>query len=136
MACLSKKKVVDYSAFIISEEALKAVDLRIVFATALDKHEDPVNNLTTFDLFADGEIITYISWFDLKAGEQYYIKHRWLDPSGNVFEQQDLLSKPDEPTAYTYFTLTTRDGVTPKGTITAQIFLNNHLVRQQKFTIR
>ncbi len=134
--CSSKKKIIDYNSFSISQEQLSKISTKIIFTSGLDKNKDPINDLTEFEVKNDAKSICYISWFDLDANKDYYVKVKWFGPNNEIFEQDDDVFKPNSPSYYSWLKLNLVENVTPKGKFKVQVFLNNSLVKELYFTTK
>jgi hypothetical protein len=135
--CSALKKQIDYNSFTISKEELASISVRSILTTGIDRNKDPIDEVKEFNLDnSEVEIISYNSWFDLNTTKKYYLKIKWFSPDNQIFEQNDYIFKPTEPSWYTWNYLAYNKKLIPKGPFKVKIYLNNALVNELSFTVK
>jgi hypothetical protein len=135
-SCKTPKLFIDYKSFNITKEELGEISLKAVFTSALDKEDDPIDEVNSYTLGSEKKrVMCYFTWFELTASKQYYIKLKWYSPTNELYEQNDYIFTPREPTWYTWHYLYLRSSLTPKGVYKVKVFLNNAQMKELSVTI-
>jgi len=114
----------DYRQYTLTEDEKRDLKCKVVFTSALNEQNIPVNNLEEYQLDSDSPLYLYVRLFNLYR-EEYFACVNLYSEDGKLFDQHDCIVKP-KGMMYDFFFLGKYfSSIVKSGKIKAEIKVNN-----------